>query len=165
MENKKAIYAGTFDPTTNGHVWMIKRGAELFDELIVAIGENTEKEHAFSLKEREGMLKETVSPFPNVRVEVFKNKFVVEHAKSLGAQYVLRGIRSTQDYEYERAMRHVNGDLVPDITTVFLMAPRELVEISSSFVKAMVGPDGWEEVVKRYVPEPVRRKFLEREKK
>jgi pantetheine-phosphate adenylyltransferase len=68
---------------------------------------------------------------------------------------VLRGIRSSGDYEYERVMRHINADMAPEITTVFLMPPRDIAEVSSNMIKSLIGPDGWEDIVRRYVPEPV----------
>jgi pantetheine-phosphate adenylyltransferase len=73
----------------------------------------------------------------------------------MDAKYVLRGIRSSSDYEYERVMRHINADMAPEITTVFLMPPRDIAELSSSMIKSLTGPTGWEETVRRYVPEPV----------
>ena len=159
---KKAIYAGSFDPPTNGHVWMIEQGAKLFDELVVAIGLNPDKKHAFSLDERIEMLYKITGQYSNIKVDTFENQFLVNYARSVDATYVLRGIRTPGDYEYERGMRHINSDLNPEITTVFLMPPRKISEISSSLVKGLVGPEGWEQVVRSYVPEPVYKKFLER---
>lgn len=162
---QKAVYAGSFDPVTHGHLWMIERGADLFDELVVAIGINPEKRYTFSLPEREAMLRETISHHPNVTVAVFENQFLVKYAKSIGAHSILRGIRSPDDYEFEKRMRYVNGDLHPEITTVFLMPPREIAEVSSTMVKGLVGPVGWKPVVERYVPSPVFSRLVEWEKK
>ena len=81
---------------------------------------------------------------------------------SIGATHILRGIRSESDYEYERTMRNINGDLDSAICTVFLMPPRDIAEVSSSMVKGLVGPKGWQKVVRKYVPEPVYRQFLKR---
>lgn len=152
---QKAVYAGSFDPVTNGHLWMIDRGAELFDELVVAVGINPDKHSTFSVAEREAMLRETISRHANVTVAVFENQYLVKYAKTVGATSILRGIRSASDYEFERRMRYVNGDLHPEITTVFLMPPREIAEVSSTMVKGLVGPVGWESVVERYVAPPV----------
>ena len=80
---------------------------------------------------------------------------MVDYAREQGAQFILRGIREAADYEFERKMRYVNADLAPHIDTVFLMPPREIAEISSTMVKGLVGPTGWENVVKQYVPDPV----------
>jgi len=157
---KKAVYAGSFDPITNGHMWMIEEGSRLFDKLIVAIGINPDKKYTFSLDERVDMLERSTRSFPNVEVDTFENQFLVNYATSVGAEYILRGIRTEGDYEYERGMRHINSDLNPEITTVFLMPPREIVEISSSLVKGLVGPENWEEVIEAYVPRNVYNHFL-----
>ena len=159
---KKGIYAGSFDPPTNGHVWMIKQGARLFDALIIAIGTNLDKEYAFSLDTRVKMLRNIAKPYRNATVDTFENQFLVNYARSVGAAYILRGIRSESDYEYERVMRHINSDLDPEIMTTFLIPPREIAGISSSFVKSLVGPQGWKKTVKKYVPQPVYEEFLEK---
>ena len=79
---------------------------------------------------------------------IFSNMFLVDYARKIGAEYILRGIRNPNDYEYERGMRYINSDINPKLTTVFLIPPREISEVSSSFVKALVGPRGWERMVK-----------------
>ncbi|MCW4001997.1 MAG: pantetheine-phosphate adenylyltransferase [Candidatus Bathyarchaeota archaeon] len=162
---KKGIYAGSFDPPTNGHVWMIKQGARIFDALIIAIGTNLDKEYAFSLDARVEMLKSITKPYRNTTVDTFENQFLVNYARSVEAAYILRGIRSESDYEYERVMRHINSDLDPNIMTIFLIPPREIAGISSSFVKSLVGPKGWKKTIKKYVPQPVCEKFLEKFRK
>lgn len=159
---RKAVYAGSFDPITNGHLWMIQEGSKLFEKLVVAIGINPDKKYSFSLEDRVDMLRKSTRTFPNVKVDSFENEFLINYTNSVGAQYLLRGIRTEGDYEYERGMRYINTDLNPQIVTVFLIPPRELVEVSSSFVKGLVGPNGWEKVIKKYVPEPVYEKFLEK---
>ncbi|MFK7760183.1 MAG: pantetheine-phosphate adenylyltransferase [Phycisphaerales bacterium] len=153
--NGRAVYAGSFDPPTNGHIWMIEQGAHLFDELIVAVAKHPEKEYTFDIDERLGWLSEIAQKHTNVRVASIQNEFLAHYAKRVDARFVIRGIRHEDDYQYERGMRYVNSDLNPDLTTVFLMPPRALCELSSSFVKGMVGPDGWEDVVERYVPRSV----------
>jgi len=159
---KKAVYAGSFDPITNGHLWMIEQGVKLFDELVVAVGIAPEKECTFTIAERLQMLKETTGQYPNIVVDSFEKKFLISYAKSIGAAYILRGIRTEGDFEYERTMRHINSDLSAEIQTVFLMPPREYADVSSSLVKGLVGPEGWEEVVKKYVPDAVCKKMAER---
>ena len=120
----KGVYAGSFDPITNGHLWMIKKGAKLFDALIIAIGVNTDKKCTFSLEERLQMIQDSTQDFPNVHISSFENQFLVDYAGSVEAEFILRGIRTGADYEYERGMRHINEDLNPGITTNFLM-PQE----------------------------------------
>jgi pantetheine-phosphate adenylyltransferase len=161
MNKRLAVYAGTFDPLTFGHLWMIERGANLFDKLIVALGVNPEKRCMFSVDDRLEMLRQSVKQFVNVEVSSFTNQFLITYIQSVGAQCVLRGIRNESDYEYERVMRNINGDLNVDITTVFLMPPRDIAEVSSSMVKGLVGPEGWEVIVKNYLPEPVFEKVKE----
>jgi pantetheine-phosphate adenylyltransferase len=159
---RHAVYAGSFDPITNGHLWMIEHGSRLFDKLTVAIGTNPDKRYRFTLDDRLSMLREAVSSLPNVAVAHYENRFLVHYAKQIDARFILRGIRNEQDYGYERGMRYVNGEFDGEITSVFLMPPREYAEISSSFVKGLVGPDGWEEVLKKYVPINVHREFVVR---
>ncbi len=149
---RTAVYAGSFDPLTNGHVWMIRQGAALFDRLIVAVGLNPEKRSTFSVEERTRMLEESLKGLDNVEIKEFNNRFLVDFAKENGAMVMIRGIRSSHDYEYERVMRHINADMAPQITTIFLMPPRSISELSSSMVKGLIGPEGWEEQVRRYVP-------------
>ncbi len=157
-----AVYAGTFDPPTLGHTYMIEEAARLFDEVIVAIGVNPDKKTMFSVNERLLMLREVTHQFPNVKISSFGNEYLIHYAVSVGANFIIRGIRNTADFEYERAMRNINSDLGPEITSVFLMPPREIAEISSSVVKGLIGPSGWEKVVERYVPPSVFEKFLAR---
>ncbi|EQD53956.1 pantetheine-phosphate adenylyltransferase [mine drainage metagenome] len=149
------VYAGSFDPPTNGHVWMIKEGAKLFDKLIIAIGENSEKRYSFSIEQRIEMLKGITKGMDNVSVTYFENMFLVDYAKKIGAKFILRGIRDSKDYEYEKSIRSVNEDIGKSIMTVFLMPPNRLSAVSSSLVKGLVGTAGWERVVKGYVPSAV----------
>jgi pantetheine-phosphate adenylyltransferase len=152
---KRAIYAGSFDPPTNGHLWMVAQGVQLFDELIVAIGVNPAKVYTFSLADRLSMLEKSVGTYPHTRIDSYHNQFLVHYAQSVQASYILRGIRNEGDYQNERGLRHINHDLRADITTIFLMPPREIAEVSSSLVKGLVGPAGWEDVVRKYVPPAV----------
>jgi pantetheine-phosphate adenylyltransferase len=148
---RKAVYAGSFDPITLGHLWVIQQAAPLFDKLVVAIGINPEKKSTFSLSERLEFLRQTIGDLPNCTIDAFENKYLVDYATEVGANYIVRGIRNESDFTYERAMRHVNSDLRPEVLTVFLMPPREIAELSSSMVKGMVGPTGWENIVQRSV--------------
>jgi pantetheine-phosphate adenylyltransferase len=156
------VYAGSFDPPTSGHLWMIEQGAALFDNLIVALGLNPEKRYLFSVEERLEMLRECTAHLPNVSIQSFTNQFLITFAQSVGARFVLRGIRNESDYEQERTMRNVNGDLDPHITTVFLVPPRSIAEVSSSLVRGLVGPEGWEDVVKSYVTPGVLQKLRDK---
>ena len=152
---RTAVYAGSFDPPTNGHLWMIERGLELFDTLIVAIGENPSKHYTFSVAQRLDLLRASTQPCERLVIAHFDNRYLVDYAKLMDADYILRGIRSPHDYEYERVMRHINSDMAPQINTVFLMPPRDISELSSNMVIGLTGPRGWEDNVRRYVPTPV----------
>jgi pantetheine-phosphate adenylyltransferase len=155
------VYAGSFDPLTVGHQWMIQEGVRLFEHLIVAVGTNPEKKSTFSLEDRLAMLRESCRPFSNVEVASFSNLYLIDYAKSVGATHILRGIRSAGDYEFERTMRNINGDLDAKICTVFLIPPRNIAEVSSSMVKGLIGPAGWRRIVRKYVPAPVYRQLLQ----
>lgn len=157
ISGKLGVYAGSFDPVTVGHLWMVEQGVTLFDRLVVAIGINPEKRYTFSLEDRLAMLRESLKSFRNLSVTSFSNLYLIDYAQTIGATHILRGIRSESDYEYERTMRNINGDLDSGICTVFLMPPRNIAEVSSSMVKGLVGPKGWKRVVRGYVPEPVYR--------
>jgi len=159
-QNHIAVYAGTFDPVTLGHLWIIKAGSSLFDKLFVAVGTNPDKKGYFSLEDRMAMLRESVAGYKNVVVDKYTNKFLIKYAESIGARFILRGIRSTTDYEYEKAMNYVNRHLNPEIVTVSLLPPREMVEISSSTVRGLIGPEGWESVVAEYVPQCVLERLM-----
>jgi pantetheine-phosphate adenylyltransferase len=152
---RTAVYAGSFDPPTNGHLWMIERGLEMFDRLIVAIGSNPSKSYTFAVEQRLELLRASTGGRERLQIAYFDNRYLVDYAKKMNAKYVLRGIRSPHDYEYERVMRHINADMAPEITTVFLMPPRDIAEVSSNMVIGLTGPEGWEETVSRYVPGPV----------
>ncbi len=152
---RTAVYAGSFDPPTNGHLWMIEQGLEMFDRLIVAIGNNPAKSYSFTVEERLELLRASAGNHERLEIAHFDNRYLVDYAKKMEAKYILRGIRSPNDYEYERVMRHINADMAPEITTVFLMPPRDIAELSSNMIKSLTGPTGWEDTVRRYVPQPV----------
>lgn len=157
---RRAVYAGSFDPPTNGHLWMIREAQALFDELIIAIGINPDKKSTYTLEERKTMLEAITREFPNVRVSSFENRFLVDFAHNVEAKFIVRGIRTASDYEYERSIRYINADLQPEVLTVFLMPPREFAEVSSTMVKGMVGPTGWRQTIRRYLPDAVYEKIL-----
>lgn len=156
------VYAGSFDPLTVGHLWMIEQGVRLFDQLVVALGLNPDKRYTFSPEERLDMLRESLGHHPGLQITSFTNQYLIHYAQSIGATHILRGIRSAGDYEYERSMRNINGDLDSGICSVFLMPPRDIAEVSSSLVKGLVGPEGWRDVVKTYVPDPVYQRLTAR---
>ena len=132
-----AIYPGSFDPITNGHLDLIARGARLADRLVVAILRNESKQPLFSVDERMEMLKEVLGGYENVSVESF-NGLLVDYAEERGANLILRGIRAISDYEYELQMALMNRRLRPQIETVFLMSGEAYSFISSRLVKEII---------------------------
>jgi pantetheine-phosphate adenylyltransferase len=136
-----AIYPGSFDPITNGHLDLIERGSRLADRLIVAILENRRKQPLFSVQERVDMLTEVVKPYPNVEVGWFHG-LLVDYVKERGANFILRGIRAISDYEYELQIAHMNRRLSPGVETVFLMAGEAYSFISSQLVKEVASLGG-----------------------
>jgi pantetheine-phosphate adenylyltransferase len=157
-EHVVAIYPGSFDPITTGHMDLIERGARLFDRLIVSILRNEKKEPLFSVEERTEMLLEAVKHLPNVSVESFGG-LLVDYAASRNATVLLRGIRAISDYEYELQMAHMNRRLAPDLETVFLTSREAHSFISSRLVKEVIGLGG---DIKGLVPAFVERRLRQR---
>ena len=129
-----AIYPGTFDPPTNGHLDLIERGSRIFDELIVAILRNPEKAPLFGLEERKNMLEAMTEGLRNVSVDTFEG-LTVDYALKVKANAVLRGIRAISDYEYELQMALMNRKLQPEVETVFLMPAEQYSYLSSRIVR------------------------------
>jgi pantetheine-phosphate adenylyltransferase len=136
-----ALYPGSFDPITNGHLDLIQRGSRLFDKLIVSILRNETKQPLFSVEERTEMLREVVHVYPNVEVDSFDG-LLVDHAAAQSATVLLRGIRAISDYEYELQMALMNRRLRPEIETLFMMANETYSFISSRLVKEVFGLGG-----------------------
>ena len=134
MSTVKAIYPGSFDPLTNGHLDLVARGAKIFDHLVIAILKNSEKAPLFSVDERIEMITEAVAPFGNVSVATF-NGLLVEFVLEQRAQAILRGVRAISDYEYELQMALMNRRLAPTVETVFLMADEKYSYVSSRLIK------------------------------
>jgi pantetheine-phosphate adenylyltransferase len=153
-----AIYPGSFDPPTNGHLDLIERGSKIFDELVVAIPRNAEKSPLFSLDERRRMLEELTRQFANVSVDTFDG-LTVDYATRVNAKAVLRGIRAISDYEYELQMALMNRKLQPDLETVFMMPAEQYSYLSSRLVRE-VGQLGGS--VKDLVPEMVAQRLKEK---
>ena len=159
---KRALYAGSFDLLTIGHLWVIEEGAALFDELVVAVGVNPAKKSTamFTVKERLEMLHASTTHLSNVKIAEFIGLYQFQYARQAAANFLLHGIRNQADYEFERMARYFNADFGDGLRTVIVMPPRELVELSSSFVKELIGYRNWEEIVRNHVPEPVFEKIL-----
>jgi len=137
MQNVKAIYPGTFDPLTNGHLDLIARGSKFVDELVVAILKNSEKgEPLFTVSERVEMIAEAIQDYPNVSVTTFDG-LMVDFARTQGAKAVLRGIRAISDYEYEFQMAMMNRKLDPKLETLFMMPAEKYTYVSSRLIKGV----------------------------
>jgi pantetheine-phosphate adenylyltransferase len=154
----RAIYPGSFDPLTNGHLDLIERGSKIFDELIVAILRNSEKYPLFTLSERREMLEEMVKAYSNVRVDTFEG-LLVDYAIQKQAKAVLRGIRAISDYEYELQMALMNRKLQPHLETVFMMPAEAYSYLSSRLVKEIFRLGG---SVRGLVPELVEQRLKEK---
>jgi len=158
LKKVTAIYPGSFDPPTNGHLDLIERGSHIFDELVVAILRNAEKTPLFSVGERRRMLEDLTSGFRNVRVDVFDG-LTVEYAARVKASAVLRGIRALSDYEYELQMAMMNRKLRPDLETVFMMPAEQYSYLSSRLVREVARLGG---TVTGLVPEMVEQRLKEK---
>ena len=154
--SRTGIYAGSFDPPTLGHLWLIRQGVALFDELIVALAVNPDKAPFLPLELRHRILQKMVAEVPGqVRVVTVERRFIAEFAREVKADCLLRGVRNTKDFEYEKTMARMNARMEPGLRTLFLIPPPELEEVSSSMVRGLVGIEGWERWVKACVPQSV----------
>jgi pantetheine-phosphate adenylyltransferase len=137
---KKAVFPGSFDPITLGHVDIINRGVTLFDELIIAIGVNADKNYMFSLEERKGFIEETFKNEPKIKIMTYQG-LTVNFCNEINAEFILRGLRNPGDFEFEKAIAHTNRKL-SEIETVFLLTSSGKSYISSSIVRDVVRNGG-----------------------
>jgi len=158
-----AVYPGSFDPLTNGHVDIISRGARLFDRIIVAILMNAEKAPLFSMEERVEIAREVFKPFPSVEVDTF-NGLLVDYVERRNAQVIVRGLRAVSDFEFEFQMALMNQRLKPAIETVFMMPAEQYTYISSRLIKEVFSLGGRVDgLVPELVEERLRGKGLKRD--
>jgi len=151
MSSQLAIYAGSFDPPTNGHLDLVRRASILFPRVVVALGQHPIRSPLFSVDERLALLKQVAAPIPNVEVAVFEG-LLVDYARRIGARIIVRGLRAATDFEYELQIAHANADLAPDIDTVFLPTRTNYGFISASLVREIASHGG---DVSRYAPPEV----------
>lgn len=137
---KRAVFPGSFDPITNGHVDVINRALPLFDEIIIAIGTNTDKKYMFLLDDRKKFIEETFKSEPKVKVDVYQG-LTIDYCKEKEADFLLRGLRNPADFEFEKAIAHANR-LVSGIETVFLLTAVDTSFISSSIVRDFIRNNG-----------------------
>lgn len=148
---KIAIYPGSFDPFTNGHLDILKSGAEIFDKVIIAVSYNINKKGFLSVDERVDLIKRCVSNIPNIEVDSFEG-LTVDYAKKKGANTLLRGLRTSFDFEYELQLSQTNNALNKELKTVFLITKPEYNFISSSMVREVLLNNG---DISQFVPKPV----------
>lgn len=150
---RSAVYPGTFDPLTNGHVSIIRRGCEVFDKIIVAVANDSPKNPLFTIEERVAMAKDVFADNPRVEVHQFSG-LLVDYVERLGSRVILRGLRAVADFEYEFQMALMNRKLKRHIQTVFLMTDYQWLFISSSIIKSAASLGG---EIRGLVPDPVYR--------
>lgn len=136
-----AIYAGSFDPPTHGHLDLIDRASKLFPDVVVALGAHPTRNPLFSVDERRGLLEDVCRPYSNVRVATFGG-LLVDYARQAGARVIVRGLRAGTDFEYELQLAHANADLAPDLDTVFLPTRARNSFISASIVREIASHGG-----------------------
>lgn len=146
---KIAIFPGSFDPITRGHENIIIRARGLFDRIIVAIGENQEKKNYFTIEQRLGFLESVFKPFDDIEIDRYKG-LTVDYCRARGARYILRGLRTSADFEFERSIAQVNKKLYPEIETVFLLTLPEYTALNSSMVRDILRHGGNPE---QFIPE------------
>jgi len=155
-----AVCAGSFDPPTKGHEWLIHKGSEIFDSLTVVVGENFSKIPLIYLKDRIKLLKELTLPYDNVTVDYMGDYLLVDYAKYKKAQYLIRSARNIYDFDEETTMNRINSNLSPGLTTILLLPPPRLLDTSSTLVKTVLNHDRWEEILKDHVSPPVLEYFI-----
>ena len=146
-----AVFPGSFDPITKGHENVVLRAKDLFDEVIVAVGQNSSKSSMFSLEKRIAWIDHTFREHQNIRTETYKG-LTIEYCKQIGAQFLLRGIRNTNDFEYEQSIAQMNRSLNSDVETVLLFTAPDLSAINSTIVRDIVKNNG---DVAQFLPEGI----------
>lgn len=149
---KIALFPGSFDPLTKGHLNIIERSTKLFDKVVIGVFENTNKTALFTLEEKLYLIEDAVKHLDNVEVVTQEKKLTVESAAEIGAVFLIRGIRNMNDYEYEKDLARMNHHLAPDLETIFLLADESHGHISSSLLKEVLKFGG---DVSAYLPENI----------
>ncbi len=151
MEGFLAVYAGSFDPVTFGHLDLVERASKLFEQVVIAIGLHPSRKPAFSFDERLALLQQVTASFPNVRVEAFDG-LLIHYCQRIGARVIVRGLRAATDFEYELQIAHANADMAPQVDTVFLPTRTNYGFVSASLVREIASHGG---DVSHYAPTPV----------
>jgi pantetheine-phosphate adenylyltransferase len=159
---KTCVIAGSLDPITCGHLWVIKEAASIFDEVQVLIAINPNKSCFFSDSDRLKMAEIAVANIPNVKVKMLGQEYVASYCERSGIEYFVRGIRNAQDLEYERTILRTNDRINPNLKTIFLVPPEKYSELSSSLVKGLVGFPNWQATIESMVPPEVVKGFMKK---
>ena len=159
---KKIAFSGTLDPITNGHMWVIEEARSLADEVTVFLSENPSKRPQFPVEKRKQIIELSAAErgWDNVRVVIVKGDYTARAAKKHGIDYLIRGIRNTADFDYENLIQQTNVDVLHGAKTIFVMPPRDLGSVSSSFVGNLQGPVGWNWNVRKFMPGPAHRAWI-----
>lgn len=160
---KKAIYAGTFDPITTGHQFLIKEGSQIFDHLTVVLAVNKNKTTLFNIEERKEQIQFFIKDLKNVSLELVEKEYIANFAQTIGATYLLRGLRDCNDYTYEQKVESINLKINPNLKTIYISSPDELKAISSSMVKSLVGFQGYQFLLKDLINQKVLQDFNKKE--
>lgn len=155
---KLAIYPGSFDPITNGHLDIIERASKIYEKIIVSVLQNPSKNPMFTLQERVNLIKDAVKPYENVMVDCFSG-LLIDYAKKQNANVIIKGLRAVSDFEYEFQMALMNRKLAPDIETIFLMTSSQNSYLSSSIIKEVAKFGG---CIEGLVPEKVKSSILDK---
>mgnify|MGYP000052603994 CR=1 FL=1 len=148
---KVAVFPGSFDPITVGHVDIIERSVGLFDQVYVAVGINSQKKYLFPIEKRLAWLKKVFEPYPSIKVDSYEG-LTTKYCEKVGANFILRGIRSAGDFEYEKTIAHLNNAMDPDLETLLILAKPEYSSISSTIVREIIKANG---DVSKFVPEEI----------
>ncbi len=153
---KRIAFSGTLDPITNGHMWVIGEARALADEVTIFLSENTLKKPLFPAEERKRIIEMSAAErgWTNIQVVIVRSDYTARVAKKRGIDYLIRGIRNTSDFDYENLIQQTNVDVLHGAKTIFVMPPRDLGSVSSSFVRTLQGPVGWHWNLKKFMPRP-----------
>ncbi len=151
MNKRIAIFPGSFDPITKGHENILRRALPLFDEIIIAIGKNSSKQSYFNVEQREAWIKQVFANEPKVKVETYSG-LTIEFCKKMNAHYILRGLRTSADFEFEKSIAQNNNVMAPDIETIFILPIPEYSAINSTIVRDIIRNDG---DVSHFVPKGI----------
>lgn len=155
---KKIAFTGSFDPITKGHLWVVQEGLEIAEKVVLMIAINPTKKYMFSEKERKDMIYKSLVEYgieDRVEIVISRNEYVAQSAMDFDCQYLIRGIRSAVDFDYESLIQKANTEILGGAKTIFVMPPRDLESVSSSFIKNLVGPVGWHWNIKKFITDAV----------